>query len=87
MAHKLSRVFFFALQFRPEFSTGNFDLYQDRAPELFNRARAKLLLEIEGRPVIRVLRHLGREAQELKKKGRSRAWKLKTVLDWPKGHS
>jgi len=48
----------------------NFDLYQDRAPELFNRARAKLLLEIEGRPVIRVLRHLGREAQELKKKGR-----------------
>ena len=48
----------------------NFDLYQDRAPELFNRARAKLLLEIEGRPIIRVLRHLGRVAQELNTKGR-----------------
>ena len=79
--------FFTALQLQPEFSPGNFDLYQDRAPELFNRARAKLLLEIEGRPIIRVLRYLDRKAQELKKDNRSGAWKPKVVLDWPKGHS
>jgi len=48
----------------------NFDLYQDRAPELFNRARAKLLVEIEGRPIIRLLRYLDRKAQELKKDNR-----------------
>eukprot|EP00434_Breviolum_minutum_P040669 symbB.v1.2.036149.t1/scaffold5036.1/size31615/1 len=48
----------------------NFDLYQDRAPELFNRARAKLLLEIEGRPTIRVLRYLDSVAQKLKKEER-----------------
>lgn len=29
----------------------NFEMYQDRAPELFNRARAKMLLEISGRPL------------------------------------
>lgn len=33
----------------------NFDLYQDRAPELFSRARAKLLLEMEGRPMLQLL--------------------------------
>jgi len=58
----------------------NFDLYQDRAPELFNRARAKLLLEIEGRPIIRVLRHLGRVAQELNSKGRWHAAILVTSV-------
>ena len=63
--------FFAALQLQSECSPGNFDLYQDRAPELFNRARAKLLLEIEGRPIIRVLRHLHRVARELKKNKRS----------------
>ena len=63
--------FFAALQLQPEFSPGNFDLYQDRAPELFNRARAKLLLEIEGRPTIRVLRYLDSVAQKLKKEERS----------------
>ena len=79
--------FFAALQLLPEFSPGNFDLYQDRAPELFNRARAKLLLEIEGRPTIRVLRYLDSVARDLKKENRSGAWKPKIVLDWPTGHS
>ena len=76
--------FFAALQLQPDFFAGNFELYQDRAPELFNRARAKLLLEIEGRPIIRLLRCLDRVRRRLKESNRSGpgAWKPKIVLDW-----
>lgn len=49
----------------------NFDLYQDRAPELFNRARAKLLLEIEGRPMVRLLKYLGSSAKTLRENHRT----------------
>lgn len=48
----------------------NFDLYQDRAPELFNRARAKLLLEIEGRPMVRLLNSMGSFAKTLRRDNR-----------------
>ena len=75
--------FLTALQFQPVIFPGNFELYQDRAPALFNRARAKYLLEIDGRPIFRVMRYLDRKAQKLKKGNRSGAWKPKIVLDWP----
>ena len=75
--------FLAALQFQPENFPGNFELYQDRAPALFNRARAKYLLEIDGRPIFRMMRYLDCKAQELEEDNRSGAWKPKVVLDWP----
>ncbi|CAK8996077.1 unnamed protein product [Durusdinium trenchii] len=40
----------------------NFDLYQDHAPQLFNQARAKFLLEIRSRPFGRCLGWLRRRS-------------------------
>ena len=55
----------------------NFELYQDRAPGLFNQYRAKLLLEIDCRPIIRVVRYLDRVALQLKLE---RRWYLAMLL-------
>ena len=44
--------------------SSNFDLYSDQAPSLFNRARAKMLLEIHSRPYSRLLSWAETRVQE-----------------------